>query len=175
MNFDEPPLRWVVCVRVAFEYPFELAPEPEPHDPDDVSAIMARWQRSRNAMMQWGADNTARSLAWGVDLFGDDAPWPAVVLFGPTFRTEARVWAAVEEIRFGTESGVLDGVVAIDLTPADVLEAEGGRTNYEGWRAFLPVETEEVFVKLVYRDGTESEEMRLVPEEIKPPAGISLE
>jgi len=125
-----------------------------------------------NDRMQIVAQQNQRSFE-GLGFLGD-ADLPAVVCV-PDMTAHAgdvefqSSWCAVREVRVGTQSGKLETAAPVELKLDQILGvAERGharrfsQTNRgELWKAVLPADAESVFVRYVFYDGSESDEIRL--------------
>src|SRR5262249_7297029 len=83
-------------------------------------------------------------------------------------------WGAVREVRIGAKPGKLERVFRVSVDWNNFLKTgmfreadlrNGTELIYSGqeyrlWKALLPPDTKSVYAKFVFRDGTESDEMR---------------
>jgi hypothetical protein len=67
-------------------------------------------------------------------------------------------WAAVQQVNLGTKSGHLDQIVPVSIDPA---AERNNETTARDLLATLPPETEQLYVRFTFRDGTSSPEIRV--------------
>jgi hypothetical protein len=83
-------------------------------------------------------------------------------------------WAAVKEVRLGFQSGVLDQTIPTTMSWEDFLKnitnlqaIEPSRGGPSFWQALLPPDTKSIYVKFIFRDGSESEEVHYPVEALR--------
>lgn len=172
------------CALIPFTIPVPVSSPPTPSPSVEVPADKSKksFQEMMNDVKQKNHENSERAAAETsatveadnrrIDIYVVlmEAGYPEVtkapiVVCAPAKYSSVLGWAAVREVRIGTKSGALAQVIPVNINWDEFLKVGKGyfseeSATFKQWQALLPADTKSIYARFVFRDNSESAEVR---------------